>query len=97
MLARPLIASPPPDGLVLRTAAQATSCLPALDVRIRYGCARFLTLYMRQIKPKLIETDQSSCESLKLFGCQAELLGRSIELGISSVRQDEEDLHLILR
>ena len=37
LLAWPLIASPPPDGLVLRTAAQATSCLPALDVRIRYG------------------------------------------------------------
>jgi hypothetical protein len=35
LLAWPLIASPPPDGLVLRTAAQATSCLPALDVRIR--------------------------------------------------------------
>ncbi len=37
LLAWPLIASPPPDGLVLRTATQATSCLPALDVRIRYG------------------------------------------------------------
>ncbi len=37
LLARLLIASPPPGGLVLRTATQATSCLPALDVRSRYG------------------------------------------------------------
>ena len=50
MLAWPLLASPPPDGLVLRTAAQATSCLPALDVRSR--CIRKKKLEKVGLEPQ---------------------------------------------